>query len=142
MEKLFLEIIGVVILAAVLKVALFYINIKSKDKSKKPLTAQEVIRCGHMHPTLHKQMLKDMIIDYSRDEELEDKYKDLRDAFKNKLQNKEISRGQILGIEEYLRNQLEIKKKYDNNAHAIYSMLKSPAITLNHISTISNFINN
>ena len=93
-----------------------------------------------MNPTLYKKKLEDIIIDYTREPEVEEEYKKVRDLFKYKLQNKEITRGEILGIENYLREQLKDKKKYKNNAHAIYSMLKQPTLTTNHISTIQNFL--
>ena len=136
MEKLLLIIAGI----AVIKVLAFYIVNKIRTAPKRTFDAQEVIRCGHMNPTLYKEQLKNTIIDYTRDEEIEKEYRELRDIFKYKLQHKEISRGQLIGIEKYLREQLKDKKQYKNNAHAIYSMLKQPNLTCNHISTIKNFL--
>lgn len=132
MEILLLIILGV----AAIKVLTFYIVNKIKVAPKKAFEAEEVIRCGHMDPTLYKKKLEDIIIDYTREPEVEEEYKKVRDLFKYKLQHKEISRGQIIGIENYLREQLKDKKKYKNNAHAIYSMLKMPNLTYNHTSTI------
>lgn len=132
MEILLLIIVGV----AAIKVLTFYIVNKIKVAPRKSFYAEEVIRCGHMNPTLYKKKLEDTIIDYTREPEVEEEYKKVRDLFKYKLQHKEISRGQIIGIENYLREQLKDKKKYKNNAHAIYSMLKQPTLTINHTSTI------
>lgn len=132
MEILLLIIVGV----AAIKVLTFYIVNKIKVAPRKSFYAEEVIRCGHMNPTLYKKKLEDTIIDYTREPEVEEEYKKVRDLFKYKLQHKEISRGQIIGIEKYLREQLKNKKKYKNNAHAIYSMLKQPTLTINHTSTI------
>ncbi len=136
MEKLVLFAVGVMII----KVLTFYIINKIKSAPKRTFEAEEVIQCRHMNPKLYKEQLKNIIIDYTRDEEIEEKYKELRDIFKYKLQHKEISRGQLIGIEKYLREQLNNKRKYKNNAHAIYSMLKQPNLTYDHISTIKNFI--
>lgn len=136
MEKLLLIALGV----ACIKVLAFYIINKIKTAPKRTFDAEEVIRCRHMNPILYKEKLKNTIIDYTRDEEIEEEYKELRDLFKYKLQHKEINRGQILGIEKYLREQLKDRNKYKNNAHAIYSMLKQPNLTYNHISTIKNFL--
>lgn len=132
MEILLLIIIGV----AAIKVLTFYIVNKIKVTPRKSFDAEEVIRCGHMNPVLYKEQLKNVILDYTREPEVEEEYKKVRDLFKYKLQHKEISRGQIIGIENYLRDQLKDKKKYKNNAHAIYSMLKQPTLTINNTSTI------
>lgn len=132
-----MEILLLIILGGVaIKVLTFYIVNKIKVAPKKSFEAEEVIRCRHMNPTLYKKKLEDIIIDYTREPEVEEEYKKVRDLFKYKLQHKEISRGQIIGIENYLREQLKDKKKYKNNAHAIYSMLKMPNLTYNHTSTI------
>lgn len=136
MKILLLIAVGV----SLIKVLAFYIVNRVRTAPKKAFEAQEVIRCRHMNPILHKEQMKNTIIDYTRDEEIEKEYKELRDLFKYKLQHKEISRGQILGIENYLREQLKDRKKYKNNAHAIYSMLKLPNLTYNHISTIQKFL--
>ena len=136
MEILLLIIIGV----AAIKVLTFYIVNKIKVTPRKSFDAEEVIRCGHMNPVLYKEQLKNVILDYTREPEVEEEYKKVRDLFKYKLQHKEISRGQIIGIEKYLRDQLKDNKKYKNNAHAIYSMLKMPNLTYNHISTIKKFL--
>jgi len=136
MDKLILIALGI----ATIKVLAFYIINKTRTIPKRTLEAEEVIRCGHMNPTLYKKQLENTIIDYTRDEEIEKEYLELRDLFKTKLQSKEISRGQLIGIEKYLREQLNVKKNYKNNAHAIYSMLKLPTLTYNHISTIEKFL--
>lgn len=136
MEILLLIILGV----AAIKVLTFYIINKIKVAPRKSFDAEEVIRCGHMNPVLYKEQLKNTIVDYTRDKEVEAEYKKVRDLFKYKLKHKEISRGQIVGIEKYLRAQLKDNKKYKNNAHAIYSMLKMPNLTYNHISTIKKFL--
>lgn len=126
----------IIVVVAAIKVLAFYIINKIKVAPRKTLSADEIIRCRHMNPTLYKKKLEDTIIDCTRDKEVEEEYKIVRDLFKYKLQNKEITRGQIIGIENYLREQLKDKKKYKNNAHAIYSMLKQPTLTIKHTSTI------
>lgn len=131
----------IIVVVATIKVLTFYIVNKIKVAPRKSFNAEDVIRYGHMNPTLYKKKLEDTIIDYTREQEVEEEYKKVRDLFKYKLQHKEISRGQIIGIENYLRNQLKDKKKYKNNAHAIYSMLKEPTLTTNHISTILKTLN-
>lgn len=136
MEKLLLIALGV----SLIKVVAFFITVKIKTAPSKTLAAEEVIKCRHKNPILYKEELKNTIIDYSRDKETEEKYKEVREMFKFKLQNKEISRGEILGIENYLRELLKDKRKYKNNAHAIYSMLKNPNITYLHMGKIKNFL--
>ncbi|MDI9216069.1 hypothetical protein [Clostridium tertium] len=136
MEILLLIIIGV----ASIKVLTFFVVNKIKSTPIRSFDAEEVIRCRHMNPILYKEYQKNTIIDYTRDNYVEEEYEVVRDLFKYKLQHKEISRGQIIGIENYLREQLKDKREYKNNAHAIYSMLKNPTLTTNHTSTIKKFL--
>ncbi|MBU3106714.1 hypothetical protein [Clostridium gasigenes] len=140
MEKLFTTLITISILGKVLKIGLFYLNLKVR--SSKAFIAQEVINCGGMNPMIYNQMVKDVIIDQTRDKEIEEQYELFRDEFKTKLQNKELSRGKILGIKDYLYKNVKgyPKKNFNNDAHMICSLLKATDLTKKHISTIKQFI--
>lgn len=133
-------LLSIVVGVTLIKVLTFFVVNKIKSTPRRSFDAEEVIRCGHMNPILYKEHLKNTIIDYTRDNDVEEEYEVVKDLFKYKLQHKEISRGQIIGIEYYLREQLKDKRKYKNNAHAIYSMLKNPTLTTNHTSTIKKFL--
>ena len=133
-------LLSIVVGVTLIKVLTFFVVNKIKVAPRKSFDAEEVIRCGHMNPILYKERLKNTIIDYTRDNDVEEEYEVVKDLFKYKLQHKEISRGQIIGIENYLREQLKDKRRYKNNAHAIYSMLKNPTLTINHTSTIKKFL--
>lgn len=71
MEILLLIILGVV----AIKVLTFYIVNKIKVAPKKAFEVEEVIRCGHMNPILYKEQLKNVILDYTREPEVEEEYK-------------------------------------------------------------------
>lgn len=134
------KIITLLFIFALVRIFLTFAMNKFRRIPKKELSAEDIIKCRGYHPDIHKKMMDDIIIDYSREEEIEKEYEELRDLFKSKLQNKELSRGKIIGIEQYLRKQLKDNKKYKNNAHAIYTMLKSYYIKKEHISTIKSFL--
>ncbi|MDU7364267.1 hypothetical protein [Clostridium sp.] len=133
-------LLSIVVGVTLIKVLTFFVVNKIKVAPRKSFDAEEVIRSGHMNPILYKERLKNTIIDYTRDNDVEEEYEVVKDLFKYKLQHKEISRWQIIGIENYLREQLKDKRRYKNNAHAIYSMLKNPTLTINHTSTIKKFL--
>lgn len=62
--------------------------------------------------------------------------------FNNKLKNKEINRDQIVAIREYLN--LNVKayphKKFKNDAHAIYSMLRAKDISVRDLQIVNQLI--
>lgn len=108
----------------------------------KNLSAEEVIKCRGMRPEVYKELMRETIIDYTRDKEVEEAYRNFVDKFKLQMKLGCISRGKILGIKEYLNNNIKgyEKKKFKNDAHAIYTMLKASDLQVKHIETIKKFI--
>ncbi|MGU8784708.1 hypothetical protein ACV3RV_13165, partial [Clostridium perfringens] len=70
-------------------------------------------------------------------------YNSFKQDFKAKLQAKEITRAQILEIKNYLRKQVYVypKKHFENDAHAIYTMLLAQDLTIKHISKLQKILN-
>ena len=66
---------------------------------------------------------------YTQDEMDGSLYPLVRAEFNANMKKKRLTHDQIYYIESYLRKQLNDKRKFNNNAHAVYSMLKSPLLT-------------
>lgn len=63
--------------------------------------------------------------------------------FHDRLQNKELTRDRILAIRQYLSrcvSQYE-HKKFKNDAHAIYTMLKAKDISVRNLTIVQSLIN-
>ena len=118
----------------------------------KRYTAEEVIACNHMKPELYytnqlkenkyKVKNKNISLHFSKaDKDIQLLF--LKELIRSKLNNKQLSRSKVLAIRNFLENNLEGEKnkKFANDFHAIYHYLKSPALTSEHISTITNLIN-
>lgn len=94
----------------------------------KQYSAEEVIACKYMKPDLYyKKHLMQSTYNF--------KYKDIvaaeidvdtiREEFKRKMQNRELTRNQILYIRNYLEKLIDCnEKKFDNDCHCIYYCLK------------------
>lgn len=126
------------------KIFAFWFVTKLKDSKRKPVSAEDIIRCKGMHPDVYEAQMRQVIVDYSRDSELEEEYDSFIEDFKIKMRAGKISRGKILGIKEYLENNVngyDDKKNFKNDAHAIYTMLKATDLQIKHIKTIEWFIN-
>lgn len=65
---------------------------------------------------------------YSQEEIYDSMYFEIQYKFKNYMQGGLLNNEQVKYVERYLRNELNDKGKYKNQAHAIYSMLKSPLL--------------
>jgi len=78
-----------------------------------------------------------------RDTKVEERYKEVKAIFNSKMKNKKMNRDEILALREYLsKNVFKYEqKKYKNDAHAIYSMLKAKDLTLEHLDEIEKFLN-
>ena len=144
-EKLFKLLMIGGILLTLCRVLIFYIKLKlqANKPKRKPLDAADVIRCGGMHPANYKEIVKDVIVDHTRTDEIEAEYLELKTIFTNKVKNKQITRGQILGIKEYLYKNItptSSKKKFNNDIHEIYSLLKASDLSTKHIATIESFL--
>lgn len=118
----------------------------------KRYTAEEVIACNHMKPELYytnqlkenkyKVKNKNISLHFSKaDKDIQLLF--LKELIRSKLNNKQLSRSKVLAIRNFLENNLEGEKnkKFANDFHAIYHYLKSPALTSEHISAITNLIN-
>lgn len=118
----------------------------------KRYTAEEVIACNHMKPELYytnqlkgnkyKVKNKNISLHFSKaDKDIQLIF--LKELIRSKLNNKQLSRSKVLAIRNFLENNLEGEKnkKFANDFHAIYHYLKSPALTSEHISAITNLIN-
>lgn len=113
---------------------------------KRKYTAEEVIRCGHMKPDLYykKQLecndvsLKDKLKRYklhpkeiiALKHKTTNTYKEvdvnvIREDFKRKMKNRQLTRCQIIAIRKYLEHLVDCReKKFSNDCHCIYYCLK------------------
>lgn len=82
-------------------------------------------------------------IEYSvRSDDVEKCYLVIKKHFKLLLQSRQLSRRDMLAIRDYLyKNVHEYdRKKYKNDAHAIYSMLKANDLTITHLYAIDEYL--
>lgn len=146
--KLMLILTGFLLIKAVLTILPSVIrNTMLHIIPRKQYTVEEVIRCGHMRPDLYykKQLMEQEALPRKvskRKSKLIQKeivalkskstntYKEvdikvIRESFKKKMQNRELTRSQILAIKSYLMQLVNCKeKKFDNDCHCIYFCLK------------------
>lgn len=66
---------------------------------------------------------------YSQEEIYNSMYPQIQSKFKFCIQTSQLDSEQIKFLERYLRRELQDHGHYKNNAHAIYSMLKSPQLS-------------
>lgn len=72
-------------------------------------------------------------------------YEDVKELFKSSMRAKRLSREQVLYIKQMLNEFLKpyskyYQNRYKNDAHEIYSKLKSPFLSNVEYQKISNFI--
>lgn len=82
-------------------------------------------------------------IEYSvRSDDVEKCYLVIKEHFKLLLQSRQLSRRDMLAIRDYLYNNVYEyeKKKYKNDAHAIYTMLKANDLTITHLYAIDEYL--
>ncbi len=82
-------------------------------------------------------------IEYSvRSDDVEKCYLVIKEHFKLLLQSRQLSRRDMLAIRDYLyKNVHEYeRKKYKNDAHAIYTMLKANDLTITHLYAIDEYL--
>lgn len=96
-----------------------------------------------------RQVSAEILIDNMRKQQVrplkvEQRYNVVHKRFHDKLKNKEISRVRILAIERYLKDHVykwEYKdKKFKNNAHCIYHLMKSHSLTKRDFDIINLMI--
>ena len=89
-------------------------------------------------------LIENMRKNQVRPVKVEQKYNLVHKRFHDKLQNKEIDRNRILAIEKYLKDHTckwEYKdKKFKNNAHCIYHLMKSKSLTCRDFDIINMMI--
>lgn len=116
LEKLFRLIVFYVLLIGCARILFFMGKAEMMHKEKK-LAKKQVASTEH-----YKYI-------YTQDEMDGSLYPLVRAEFNANMKRKRLSHDQIYYIESYLRKQLNDKRKFNNNAHAVYSMLKSPLLT-------------
>ena len=105
---------------------------------KKKYCAEELVACKFHEP---KTYIKEHFDDV-RDAKVERYYNVFKSDFKAKLQAKEITRAQILEIKHYLKRQVYVypKKHFENDAHAIYTMLLAQDLTVEHLNKLQKIL--
>lgn len=116
LEKLFRLVVFYVLLIGCARILFFMGKAEMMHKEKK-LAKKQVASTEH-----YKYI-------YTQDEMDGSLYPLVRAEFNANMKRKRLSHDQIYYIESYLRKQLNDKRKFNNNAHAVYSMLKSPLLT-------------
>lgn len=116
LEKLFRLVVFYVLLIGGARILFFFGKAERMHKEKK-LAKKQVASTEH-----YKYI-------YTQDEMDGSLYPLIRAEFNANMKRKRLSHDQIYYIESYLRKQLNDKRKFNNNAHAVYSMLKSPLLT-------------
>ena len=115
MEKLFTWLVLIMVGGITLKVFIYWSTLKLTTQKKKGNT---------------------------RSREVEERYLRVRELFNQLLKNKILERRDILEIKEYLKNNVSYeKKKYENDAHFIYSTLKhSNNIKVCHLYALEEYL--
>lgn len=134
MERLFTWYIIAILALGAIKTLGFWGVAKIKSTGRGPIAAEDIIT-GYN---------KNKIVVANRSKDIELNYSYLRDNFRTLLQCKQLSRKDLLAIRKYLRQNVHQyeKKKFKNDAHAIYTMLKADDLKMKHIDTIQKFLNN
>lgn len=121
-------IIILLVLPAVIKIFFNFLTLKLKLMPRKIISAEMII--------------EDMNRRKCRSCKVEEHYVWVYSAFNQKLKNREISREQIVAVREYLN--LNVKqynhKKFNNDAQAIYTMLKAKDITTRDLRIVYKLI--
>lgn len=132
MEKILVYLIIGVVILVLFRVLIYWIMLKvtSMKPKKKKLTAEEIIMKGRIKSVPERPRVVD------------EQYRLLREYFKSLLQEKKLTRKDLLIIKEYIKENISYEnKKYKNEAHFIYSTLKnSNDLNLKHILYIVNYL--
>ncbi|WP_238899391.1 hypothetical protein [Clostridium sp. YIM B02500] len=89
-----------------------------------------------------EMVIEDMNRHKIRSLKVEMKYNYTQKLFHDNLRNKELSRERILAIKYYLEKSVKQyeHKKFKNDAHAIYAMLKAKDITTRNLDIVQSLI--
>jgi hypothetical protein len=89
-----------------------------------------------------EMVVADMNRQRIRSLKVEMKYNYTQKLFHDRLKNKELTRDRILAIRQYLNKSVNLyeHKKFNNDAHAIYTMLKAKDITVRNLDVVQSLI--
>lgn len=148
MTKLFIIFLGFLLIKAVLVMLPALIrNTMFSIIPRRRYTAEEIIACRHMRPELYYQkqlegqealpkkvsrrrfklLPKEIVTLKSKSTNTykEVDIKVIRESFIKKMQNRQLTRSQIIAIRKYLEHLVDCReKKFDNDCHCIYYCLK------------------
>ena len=132
MEKLLVYLSIGVISLVIFRILLYWImqKVTSMKPKKKKLSAEELIMRGRIKSVPERPRV------------VEEQYRLLREYFRLLLQEKKLTRKDLLTIKEYIKENIGYENKnYRNEAHFIYSALKySKDLKLSHILEIVNYL--
>lgn len=123
MEKMLTDLLLLIIVLGGAKVLLFHLLGKTKYEmaAVRDNKTGKIVSIGPKIDEHYKYI-------YSQNEIYGSMYPTIQSKFKLYMQSGALNSEQVKFIERYLRNELNDHKSYKNNAHAIYSMLKSPLL--------------
>lgn len=129
MVKLLIIYLGFLLIKVVLVILPGLVkNIIIKTIPKRKYTSEEVIACKHMRPDLYykKQLTGQELMRFeSTNVCKKDDISFIREQFKEKMKNRQLTRCQIIAIRRYLEQLVDCKqKKFSNDCHCIYYCLK------------------
>lgn len=89
-----------------------------------------------------EMVVADMNRQKIRSLKVEMKYNYTQKLFHDRLKNKELTRDRILAIRQYLNKSVDQyeHKKFANDAHAIYTMLKAKDITVRNLDVVQSLV--
>lgn len=126
-----------IILIVMTKIAWFYLITKLHRSKNKRIRAEDIINkpLDSSIPKIQKPI--------RRDEQIENKYEEVKSIFSYKMKTKQMNRDEILALRNYLTLYLHgyENKKFKNDCHAIYCMLKAKDLTLCQLNEIELFLN-
>ena len=147
-EKLFNQVTlligGGILLLVCGKILTFYLITLSKvNGGKNKLYAQDII-AKQKNPQKQEEEFYSLLSSKQNVNENLD-YKCAKDLFHNKMQSGKLSREQILFLKKVLNNDLGenaalYKCQYKNDAHEIYSKLKSIYITKEQLQQFTGYV--
>lgn len=137
MEKMLENLVLLLIALGGAKVLIFYLMGKTKSEMAATVIDCKTGKVANLSPAIsdHYKYI------YSQEEIYGSLYSDTQRMFNVAMKNGQLSSEQIRFIERYLRNELNVKEgKFKNNAHCIYSLMRSPILNNDHYHMIQKFI--
>ena len=148
MEKIFVIYLGFLLIKAVVMILPVIVkNIVFNIIPRQKYTAEEVIRCKHQKPDLfYRKQLESNISKKSKAKTYKLQAKEIevsviREKFKRKMKNRQLTRCQIIAIRRYLESIVDCKeKKFSNDCHCIYYCLKRLPSKQMYMTALLNFL--